>query len=62
MTKMQANVLIGILAISIIGAGVLYFQHEERMARLTQDQGRCWSSECVIDIGSAAADRLGRAY
>lgn len=62
MTKTQANVLIGILVTAIIGAGLLYYLHEERMARLTRDQGRCWTSDCIIDIGSDAADRLGRGY
>lgn len=62
MTKMQANVLIGILVIGIIGALLFYYLHEERMARLTRDQGRCWTSECVIDIGMDAAGRLRHGY
>jgi hypothetical protein len=57
-TKVQANVLIGVVVVAILAAFLLYIQSEERTARATGNPGRCWTNDCVVDIGMDAADRL----
>jgi len=62
MTKKQANVIIGLLVVAIFGAFILHVQSEEHMARITNDNSRCWTSQCTIDLAMAAAERLERSY
>ena len=59
-TKKQANVLIGLVIVAILGAFMLYVKNEDRMAKLTGDHTRCWSSSCTVDMAMDAAERLER--